>query len=95
MTNVREGPGKSSGDLSIEALRLARSCRRKLSERLRAKKTQRSDTTRLFDGGGGGIDFADHGRHFMASILLGRDASLALGTEARGVLNTLRVTAKR
>jgi hypothetical protein len=45
-----------------------------------------------YDGGGGSIQFADHGRHFMASVLLGRDAPTALAGRARAVLDTLRVT---
>ena len=48
-----------------------------------------------FDGSGGSIQFADHGRHFMASILLGRDARHELVMQARAVLNTLRVRATR
>jgi hypothetical protein len=54
----------------------------------------RARTFECFDGGGGSIQFADHGRHFMASILLGRDAPPGLAVKARAVLNTLRVTAK-
>jgi hypothetical protein len=44
-----------------------------------------------FDGGGGSIQFADHGRHFMASLLVGRGAPTRMVARARAVLNTLRV----
>ena len=44
-----------------------------------------------WDGPGGGIQFADHGRDFGAYILLGRAAPLKLAERARKVLNTLRV----
>jgi hypothetical protein len=44
-----------------------------------------------FDGGGGSVQFADHGRHFMASLLVGRRAPDRLVVRARAVLNTLRV----
>jgi hypothetical protein len=54
----------------------------------------RTRTFECFDGGGGSIQFADHGRHFMASVLLGRRAPAALAAEARAVLDTLRVRAK-
>jgi hypothetical protein len=52
----------------------------------------RRPTFECFDGGGGSIQFADHGRHFMASILLGQDAPPALAVEARSVLDSLRVS---
>jgi hypothetical protein len=44
-----------------------------------------------YDGGGGSIQFADHGRHFMASLLVGRRAPARLVVRARSVLDTLRV----
>jgi hypothetical protein len=52
ITKVRDGAGRWSADCSTDALRLARSCSKKLSDRLRAKSTQRSDTTRFWEGGG-------------------------------------------
>jgi hypothetical protein len=48
-----------------------------------------------FDGAGGSIQFADHGRHFGAYVLLGRQAPAALATRARAVLDTLRVNPRR
>jgi hypothetical protein len=48
-----------------------------------------------FDGAGGSIEFDDHGRHFGAYVLLGRDAPAALAVRARAVLDTLRVRAVR
>jgi hypothetical protein len=56
---------------------------------------RRAPTFECFDGGGGSIQFADHERHFMASILLGREAPTGLAARARAVLNTLRVDARR
>jgi hypothetical protein len=46
-----------------------------------------------FAGAGGSVQFADHGRHFGAYLLLGRHASPALADRARGVLDTLTVAA--
>ena len=46
-----------------------------------------------FAGAGGSVQFADHGRHFGAYLLLGRRASPALADRARGVLDTLTVAA--
>ena len=46
-----------------------------------------------FAGAGGSVQFADHGRHFGAYLLLGRNASPTLADRARGVLDTLRVAA--
>ena len=46
-----------------------------------------------FAGAGGSVQFADHGRHFGAYLLLGRHASPALADRARGVLDTLAVAA--
>lgn len=45
-----------------------------------------------FDGPGGGVQFADHGRRFAAYILLGRRAPPRLAERARAVLDTLKVT---
>jgi hypothetical protein len=44
-----------------------------------------------FDGPGGGVEFADHGRRLAAYLLLGRHAAPSLAARARVVLNTLRV----
>jgi hypothetical protein len=44
-----------------------------------------------WDGPGGGIQFADHGRDFGAYILLGPAAPPKLAEQARKVLDTLRV----
>ncbi len=44
-----------------------------------------------FDGSGGSVEFADHGRTFGAYFLLGRAAADALVDRAIAVLNTLRV----
>ena len=46
-----------------------------------------------FAGAGGSVQFADHGRHFGAYLLLGKRASPALADRARGVLDTLAVAA--
>ncbi|MGZ4382400.1 MAG: hypothetical protein ACXVZ2_05865 [Gaiellaceae bacterium] len=46
-----------------------------------------------FAGAGGSVEFADHGRHFGAYLLLGTRASPALADRARGVLDTLTVAA--
>ena len=46
-----------------------------------------------FAGAGGSVQFADHGRHFGAYLLLGTRASPALADRARGVLDTLAVAA--
>jgi len=46
-----------------------------------------------FGGAGGSVQFADHGRHFGAYLLLGRNASPRLADRARGVLDTLAVAA--
>ncbi len=46
-----------------------------------------------FAGAGGSAQFADHGRHFGAYLLLGKDASPTLADRARGVLDTLAVAA--
>lgn len=45
-----------------------------------------------FDGPGGSVQFADHGRRFAAYILLGRHAPPRLAERARAVLDTLKVT---
>jgi len=45
-----------------------------------------------FNGPGGGVEFADHGRHFGAYLMAGRAASPTLVSKARTVLDTLRVT---
>jgi hypothetical protein len=44
-----------------------------------------------FAGAGGSAQFADHGRHFGAYVLLGTNAPPGLATRARAVLDTLRV----
>lgn len=44
-----------------------------------------------FDGPGGSVQFADHGRRFAAFILLGRHAPPSLAERARAVLDTLSV----
>jgi hypothetical protein len=44
-----------------------------------------------FAGAGGSAQFADHGRHFGAYVLLGTHAPTGLATRARAVLDTLRV----
>jgi hypothetical protein len=46
-----------------------------------------------FAGAGGSVQFADHGRHFGAYLLLGTRAPAALADRARGVLDTLTVAA--
>jgi len=46
-----------------------------------------------FAGAGGSVEFADHGRHFGAYLLLGTRAPPALADRARGVLDTLTVAA--
>ena len=46
-----------------------------------------------FAGAGGSVEFADHGRHFGAYLLLGTRAPRALADRARGVLDTLTVAA--
>jgi hypothetical protein len=46
-----------------------------------------------FAGAGGSVQFADHGRHFGAYLLLGTRASPGLADRARGVLDTLAVAA--
>lgn len=48
-----------------------------------------------FNGSGGSVQFADHGRDFGAYILLGRRAPAQLADRARAVLNTLRVKSRR
>jgi hypothetical protein len=45
-----------------------------------------------FDGDGASAFFQDRGRFFGAYLLLGRRASPRLAAQARGVLETLRVT---
>jgi hypothetical protein len=44
-----------------------------------------------FAGAGGSAQFADHGRHFGAYVLLGAHAPPGLAARARAVLDTLRV----
>ena len=44
-----------------------------------------------FNGPGGAVEFADHGRRFEAFLLLGRHAPTGLADRARAVLNTLQV----
>jgi len=44
-----------------------------------------------FDGPGGSVEFADHGRRFGAYLMLGRRAPARLADRARAVLDTLRV----
>ena len=44
-----------------------------------------------FDGRGGAVEFADHGRRLGAYLLAGSRAPAALVARARGVLDTLRV----
>jgi hypothetical protein len=45
-----------------------------------------------FDGRGGSVEFADHGRRLGAYLLVGTHARPALVTRARLVLDTLRVS---
>ena len=45
-----------------------------------------------FSGAGGSAEFADHGRHFGAYVLLGRHAPATLADRARAVLDSLKVT---
>lgn len=44
-----------------------------------------------FNGAGGSVQFADHGRHFGVYVLAGRRASAAKIAGARAVLDSLRV----
>jgi hypothetical protein len=44
-----------------------------------------------FAGAGGSAQFADHGRHFGAYVLLGAHAPPGLAARARAVLDTLQV----
>jgi hypothetical protein len=44
-----------------------------------------------FAGAGGSAQFADHGRHFGAYVLLGAHAPPGLAGQARAVLDTLQV----
>ena len=48
-----------------------------------------------FNGSGGSVQFADHGRRFGAYILLGRRAPSNLADRARAVLDTLKVESRR
>jgi len=54
---------------------------------------RRPPAIECFNGPGGAVEFADHGRRFEAFVLLGRRASPPLAARGRDVLNTLRVKA--
>jgi hypothetical protein len=56
-----------------------------------ALPVHRAPALECFDGPGGSVEFADHGRRFDAFLLLGRHASARLADRARAVLDTLRV----
>jgi len=47
-----------------------------------------------FDGPGGSIEFAQHGRSFAAYLLLGPKAPARLAVRARRVVDTLRVASR-
>ena len=55
---------------------------------------QKPPAIECFDGPGGSIQFAEHGRSFAAYVLLGRKAPARLAARARAVLDTLRVAAR-
>jgi hypothetical protein len=55
---------------------------------------QRPPAIECFDGAGGSVQFADHGRTFGAYLLVGTRARATTVAAARRVLDTLRVEAR-